>query len=327
MIIARAPLRISLGGGGTDLPSYYSKFGGFVVSAAINKHVYVFVHRRFDSKIKASYNKIELVDSPDDLQHPIIREALKLTGIPSGIEIFSMADIPANSGLGSSSSFTVALLNALHAYKRQNAPLQALAEEACTIEIDRLSEPIGKQDQYISAFGGITALDIAKNGFVEATPVPVTQTSADSLESNLLMFYTGIQRSASDVLSEQNKATMQDSAQVLESMHSIKEIGKKIHLAISSGEIDEVGRLFAAHWESKKRLSGKISTSQIDRWYEAGISSGALGGKVIGAGGGGFLLFYCNSSKEKLRQRMKQEGLQEIPFKFDYEGAKIVLNI
>lgn len=327
MIISRAPLRISLGGGGTDLPSYYSKHGGFVVSAAINKYVYVFVHRRFDRKIKASYTKLELVDSVDELQHPIMREGLRMMGISEGIEIFSMADIPANSGLGSSSAFTVALLNALHAHKRQGADMSGLAEEACKLEIGILGEPIGKQDQYISAFGGITSLDISNEGVVEAKPVPMTYAAAERLESNLTMFYTGIHRSASDVLSEQNEGNKKGAGGALESMHQIKEIGKGIYSAMCAGEVDDIGRMFARHWESKRRLSQKVSSGQIDAWYREGIAAGATGGKIIGAGGGGFLLFYCPERKEELRKRMEKNNLREVPFKFDSEGAKIVLNI
>ncbi|MEM2137550.1 MAG: hypothetical protein QW568_00495 [Candidatus Anstonellaceae archaeon] len=326
MIVARAPFRLPLGGGGTDLPSYYSKFGGSLVSVAINKYVYVIVNKNFDSGIKASYRKIENVASVEELEHPLVRECLRLAGVLGGIEIFSMADAPGNTGLGSSSAYTVALLNALYSYRRKHASPQVLADEACKIEIDILKEPIGKQDQYMAAFGGLTKLDIEKDGKVTVSSPMLSEDSFERLENNLLMFYTGYQRSASDVLSDQNEATKKDESAVVENLHRIKEIGAKICTALEDGKVDDIGPLFHQHWMAKRKLSGKVSNAAIDELYETGMRNGATGGKLIGAGGGGFIVFYCPSDKSKLRAAMKTKNAPEFQFRFDFEGSKIVFN-
>jgi len=326
MIVSRTPLRLPLGGGGTDLPSYYSKYGGSLISVAINKYVYVIVHKNFDKSIKAVYRKVEVTSNVDDIEHPIVREALKLNGITSGLEIFTMADAPGNTGLGSSSSYTVGLLNCLYALKRRHTSPQVLAEEACKIEIDTLREPIGKQDQYMAAFGGLTRMDIDREGRVNVGSPMLSQDTFEALENNLLMFYTGYQRSASDVLKDQNEATKKDEGAVVANLHKIKEIGRKIMEELEAGNADAIGPLFHQHWMSKRKLSGKISNPAIDELYEIGMKNGATGGKLIGAGGGGFIVFYCPRDKSKLRAAMKQKNAPEFQFKFDFEGSKIVFN-
>lgn len=326
MIVSRTPLRLPLGGGGTDLPSYYSKHGGSLLSVALGKYVYVVVNKNFDRSIKASYRKIEVADSPDAIEHPLVRECLRLMGVKGGIEIFSMADAPGNTGLGSSSAYCVGLLNALYTYQRRHASPQVLAEGACRIEIDVLKEPIGKQDQYMAAFGGLTKLDIEKDGKVTVTSPMLSQDTFESLESNLLMFYTGHQRSASEVLRDQDDAARKDEATVVENLHRIKEIGAKICKALEDGRVDEVGPLFHQHWMAKRKLSGKVSNPAIDELYETGMRNGATGGKLIGAGGGGFMAFYCPHDKGKLRGAMAAKNAPEFSFKFDFEGSKVVFN-
>ena len=326
MIVSRTPLRLPIGGGGTDLPSYYSKYGGSLLSVAINKYVYVIVNKNFDNQIKAVYRKVEIADSPDQIEHPIVREALKQNGITGGVEIFTMADAPGNTGLGSSSAFCVGLLNTLYAYRRSHVSPQMLAEEACRIEIDLLREPIGKQDQYMAAFGGLTKLDIDKNGKVTVSTPILSETTFEELETNLLMFYTGHQRSASDVLRDQNEATKRDESAVVENLHRIKEIGADICTALEDGRTNDVGPLFHKHWMAKKKLSGKVSNSEIDDLYDEGMRNGATGGKLIGAGGCGFIVFYCPDGKSRLRAAMKARGAPEFIFKFDFDGSKIVFN-
>ena len=328
MIITRTPFRITLGGGGTDLPSYSSKYGGFLISAAIDKYTFITVNRRrLDSLIRVSYAKTEIRDSVDAIQHPLIREALRLTEIDGGIEITSIGDIPGGSGLGSSGSFTVGLLNALHMLKRQHSSPQDIAEKACRIEIDILKEPIGKHDQYIAALGGITCLDISRTGHVSAFAAQITEDVLEEFERNILLFYTSIARKASDVLSEQSKASNEDDQRVIESLHRIKEIGWESKNALESGDLRRFGELLDVHWETKKNLSGKVSGDQIDRWYEMAKESGALGGKIMGAGGGGFFMFYCeNDFKPQLRETMVKEGLIEMRFRFDFEGSKVLVN-
>ena len=326
MIVTRTPVRIPLGGGGTDLPAYYSKHGGFLVSAAVDKHIYIMVNKRFEDTIRVSYSKTETASSIDEIEHPIVREGLRMVGIEKGIEIVSIADVPSNTGLGTSSSFTVGLLNALHIYKREDVTREVLAEEACHIEIDVLGEPIGKQDQYLAALGGVTCLDIDKQGKVSATPLSLSNDALDELESNTLLFYTGVRRKASDILSEQSESLAQEKGDANEAMHTIKEIGLAIKAALERSDLDAFGELMDAHWKAKKRLSSKITFGQVDRWYEVAQQNGAMGGKLIGAGGGGFMMFYCNGGKQKLREAMSAEGLQETRFKVDFEGSKAVVN-
>lgn len=328
MIVTRTPLRIPLGGGGTDLPSYYRRHGGFLVSAAINKYVYIIVNPRFERSLRISYSRTEIVDAVDDVQHPIVREALRLVGLESNLEIVSIADLPANSGLGSSSSFTVGLLNALHVLKGEHRSPQQLAEEAFTIEVEILKEPIGKQDQYIAAFGGVQAMDIARDGAVTVTPVPWPEHLSDDFRTRVLLVYTGIQRRASEVLGEQSKAVAVDESAAINAMHTIKAIGREVYEALMAGDLVRFGGLLHQHWDAKKRLSGKVSSGQIDQWYDLARQHGALGGKLMGAGGGGFFMFCCdNGGKMAVRRAMATAGLRELGFAIEPEGSKVVVNI
>ena len=327
MIISRAPVRISLGGGGTDLPSYYKKFGGFLVAAAIDKYIFISINRRFFSSIRLSYSETEIVDSVDQVKHRIFREALKLLGIVNQVEIVSIADVPSNCGLGSSSAFTVSLLNGLHAYKREFVSLEGLAEEACRLEIDILGEPIGKQDQYMSALGGLCSLTFEKSGRVVVEPLQLPADKLLDLENNLSLFYTGVERRASEILSSQNERTKTDDNAVISTLHRIKEIGLDSRRALELGKLDEFGELMDTHWQVKKRLSEKISNPHFDEVYETARKSGALGGKIMGAGGGGFFMFYSQNKKGRLIEALQPLGLSYTPFRFDFEGAKILVNM
>ena len=325
MIIVRSPLRISLGGGGTDLPSYYREHSGFLIAAAIDKYIYITIHQTFDQEMIIKYSKLERVKSVDDVQHPIIREALKLLDITAlNIEITSMADIPAGTGLGSSGSFTTALLKALHTYKRNLVPPEELAQQACEIEIERLGEPIGKQDQYIAAYGGLTCFRFLPNDEVEAWPLRMDTEALYNLEDNLLLFFTGYSRSASSILKEQDTKSKQSDQDMTSNLHFIKDLGKRSKDALERGDLREFGSLMNVHWEHKKQRSGNMSNPQIDEWYELACKHGALGGKLIGAGGGGFLMFYAED-KIALRHAMTQAGLKEVRFRFDFEGTKVII--
>lgn len=324
MIIVRSPLRISLGGGGTDLPSYYRKHEGFVVSAAIDKYVYIILHDAFMGEIIVKYSKFEKTESIDDIKHPIIREAAKYLGSPvKNFELASMADIPSGTGLGSSSSFTCALLKAFHTYNKTFVSPSQLAEEACHIEIDILKEPIGKQDQYISALGGINQFVFCKDDIVKSERLSISKDTLYDLEDNLLLFFTGFTRFASDILTTQDTRSKRDDPDMMENLHVVKELGYKTKTLLEDGDLDEYALLMNQHWEYKKKRSSSMSNPQIDRWYGTGLANGALGGKLIGAGGGGFLMFYTRNQK-RLRKAMAKEGLQEIRFTFDFEGTKVV---
>lgn len=326
MIITRSPLRISLGGGGTDLPSYYSLHEGFLIAAAIDKYVYLTLHETFNDELIIKYSKMEKVDHRDKVEHPIIREALKLLDINnSNIELTSMADIPAGTGLGSSGSFTTALLKLLHKYKKGIIHPRELAEQACHIEIDLLREPIGKQDQYIAAFGGITCFEFDKNGNVNAYPLQIDEETRYSLEDNLLLFFTGYSRSASSILKEQDDKSKKKDSDMIENLHFIKDIGYKSKDALEKGNLHEFGHLMDVHWQRKKERSSGMSNSNINEWYDIAMKNGALGGKLIGAGGGGFLMFY-SEDKVKLRHTMRQLGLKEVRFSFDFEGTKAIIS-
>ncbi|MBA2651674.1 MAG: galactokinase [Tatlockia sp.] len=326
MIIARSPLRISLGGGGTDLPSYYREHEGFLIAAAINKYVYVNVMRPFSKGIYLKYSELEQVSSVDEIKHKIIRETLSLLDVHNNqIEISSLADIPAGTGLGSSSSFTTALIAVLHAYNRRLIYPKELAELACHIEIDRIGEPIGKQDQYIAAYGGLTCFHFHKNDKVSASSLNVSQDTLFDLEDNLLLFFTGFSRSAASILGDQKQKTEQADEEILQNLHFIKELGFKSKEALEQGEMLRFGELMHEHWVSKKKRSKAMSSKQIDQWYELGMKNGAVGGKLVGAGGGGFLMFYA-ADRNKLRHAMRHAGLEEVRFNFDFEGTKMVLS-
>ncbi len=326
MIIARSPLRISLGGGGTDLPSYYEQHTGFLVAAAIDKYVYITIHDTFTDDLLVKYAKLERVARADQLQHPIIREAFGLLGMTGqSLELTSMADIPAGTGLGSSGSFTTALLKALHAYRKNLIHPSELADQACDIEINRLKEPIGKQDQYIAAYGGVTCFKFLPGGRVEAWPLKISEETRYNLEDNLLLFFTGYSRSASAILKEQDQKSKTDAPAMIRKLPFVKDLGLKSQQALENGDLNEFARLMDVHWQRKKQRSGNMSNAQINDWYDRAMANGAGGGKLIGAGGGGFLMFYAND-KTRLRHAMRRAGLKEVRFRFDFEGTKLLIS-
>jgi len=324
MIITRSPLRIPLGGGGTDLPSYYRKYGGFLLAAAINKYVYITIHQTFFPELIIKYSKIERAQAVDKVRHPIIREALKLVGITElNLEITSMADIPDRTGLGSSGSFTTALLKGLHAYRKNLVLPSELAAQACHIEIDRLGEPVGKQDQYVSAYGGIACFRFLADDTVQACPLRLSPETLNDLEDNLMVFFTGFYRSASSILREQDEKSKNDESEMLENLHFVRELGLKSEECLKAGKLREFADLMNLHWQHKKQRSQEMTNPQIDEWYELARANGAFGGKLIGAGGGGFLMFYTED-KTRLRHALTRAGLREVCFHFDFEGTKIL---
>jgi len=326
MIIARSPLRISLGGGGTDLPSYYREHEGFLLAAAIDKYVFVTVMRPFTPGIFLKYSNLENVRLIEEIKHPIIREVLAMgeLEVPQ-VEITTLADIPSGTGLGSSGSFTTALIKAVYAHRRKLILPQELAELACHVEIDRLQEPIGKQDQYIAAYGGLTCFTFHKDDRVTAEPLKISQETLYDLEDHLLLFFTGFSRSASGILKDQKVRTQKNDNEMLKNLHYVKELGLRSRDALEAGDCKKFGQIMHEHWEHKKKRSGGMSNPKIDEWYELGIKNGAVGGKLVGAGGGGFLMFYAGD-RQKLRLAMARAGLEEVRFRFDFEGTKIVLN-
>jgi D-glycero-alpha-D-manno-heptose-7-phosphate kinase len=326
MIIARSPLRISLGGGGTDLPSYYEQHTGFLIAAAIDKYVYITLHETFVPDLIVKYSKLERVPEAAQLEHPIIREAFGLMGISGrSLELTSMADIPAGTGLGSSGSFTTGLLKALHAYNKDLVHPAELAEQACEIEIGRLKEPIGKQDQYIAAYGGITCFKFLPGGRVEAWPLKISEETLYNLEDNLLLFFTGYSRAAGSILKEQDQKSRAADSAMIENLHFVKDLGLQSQRALETGDLREFARLMDVHWQRKKQRSGNMSNPKINEWYDQAMANGALGGKLIGAGGGGFLMFYADD-KARLRHAMRQAGLKEVRFRFDFEGTKLLIS-
>ncbi len=325
MIMTRSPLRISLGGGGTDLPSYYQEHSGFIVAAAIDKYVYLMTHRRFVPRILLKYSQMEEVERVEDNKHPLIRESLRLLAWNDlRLEISSMADIPAGTGLGSSGSFTTALLKALYIQKKQLIHPRELAEQACKIEMDILKEPVGKQDQYIAAFGGLTCFRILPNGQVDAWPLNVSEDTLYDMEDHLLLFFTGYTRSASEILKEQDTKSKKNDQSMIANLHFIKQIGRDVKDALEAGDLKRFGELMNIHWEHKKGRSSSMSNERINHWYNLAIQNGALGGKLIGAGGGGFLMFLCEE-RARVRQAMTEQGLEEVRFRFDFEGTKVVI--
>jgi len=313
-----------LGGGGTDLPSYYREHTGFVVSAAINRYVYITVTEAFRPRIILKYSKLEDVERVEEIHHPIIREALKLTEVSGPyIEIVSLSDIPAGTGMGSSGSFTTALLSALHTLKRNVVPPQELAEQACHIEIDVLGEPVGKQDQYIAAFGGITCFHFLPDDRVIAEPLKMPQEALANLEDNLLLFFTGSSRSASDILRDQDAKTRDNCKDMLENLHFTKQLGMESRDALLAGDLRQFAELMHVHWEHKKKRSPGMSNGLIDEMYERARTHGALGGKLIGAGGGGFLMLYTED-KTRLRHAMRSAGWREVRVQFDFGGTTVV---
>lgn len=327
MIVTRTPFRVTLGGGGTDLPSYYEKYGGFIFSVGLNKYMFINVNRpSSDDLIRIKYSESEMVENIGEVRHASAREALRYTGIEKNIEISSIADIPAGTGLGSSSCYTVGLLQALHTLKREYVSLTELAEEDFKIEAEVLGRPIGKQDPYLAAFGGLTVLEIGKDGKVKVRKANVSMEVADELNQNLLIFFTGVTRSADVILTEQSKSVKDEKKEVVDSMHYIKEIGYEILEAVEEGNVDDVGLKFHAHWQHKKKISTKMTNPEFDKIYEKALASGALGGKISGAGGGGFFTFYVPKNHKAFREAMRGFGLREMRYRFDFEGSKVLVD-
>jgi D-glycero-alpha-D-manno-heptose-7-phosphate kinase len=324
MIITRSPLRLSLGGGGTDLPSYYREHEGFLIAAAIDKYVYITLHQTFVTDLIIKYSSMERVSSVDDVKHPILREALKLVGIhETNLEITSMADIPTGTGLGSSGSFTTAVLKALHTYRKNITHPDELAAQACEIEINRLGEPIGKQDQYIASFGGVNCFRFLANEQVEVTPLKVSQETLNDLEDNLMLFFTGFTRSASGILKDQDTRSIQKDREMLDNLHFTKQVGLESKSALEAGDLRHFADLMHQHWERKKSRSKGMSNSLIDEWYQLSRANGALGGKLVGAGGGGFLLLYTEE-KTRLRKALLAAGMKEVRWRFDFQGTTVI---
>jgi D-glycero-alpha-D-manno-heptose-7-phosphate kinase len=320
MIITRTPLRISLGGGGTDLPPYYQECGGgFLVAAAIDRHVYIALNRNFDGDLLLKYSSTERAVTPSAVEHPLLREALLLTGVNEGVEISAMADVPAGTGLGSSGSFTVGLLRALLTHRRRPVVNRELAEAACRIEIDRIGAPVGKQDPYIAAVGGITAFEFRPDGSVGVERVKLGEEIRQALEENLLLFFTGVRRSASDELAAQGAGIELD-ASTRSSLGIVRALGFQSLEALESGDLRSFAALMTEQWREKHARSRTTLHAQVDTWIREGIESGAHGGKLVGAGGGGFLLFYAER-KDDLRAVMRGHGLEELRFNFDDEGS------
>jgi D-glycero-alpha-D-manno-heptose-7-phosphate kinase len=324
VIITRSPLRISLGGGGTDLPSYYEEFGGFVISAAIDRYVYLTLHETFCEQFILKYSEMEKVSSIGEIRHPLIREAMKLAYPDArGLEIASMSDIPSGTGLGSSGSFTTALLFALHMHQKRCLTRHELAEMACRIEIGILGDPVGKQDQYIAAYGGVNCFEFQGDGSVVAAPVRLNAETLSNLEDNLMLFFTGFSRSAARILRDQDTRSKQKDESMIENLHFVKRLGRESKAALEAGDLRGFAGIMQTHWQHKKKRSHGMSNPAIDSYYDHGMANGALGGKLIGAGGGGFLMFYAED-KTRLRRAMLEAGLREVRMRFDFEGSKVV---
>jgi len=322
VIISRTPLRISLGGGGTDVPTYYRKAGsGFLIAAAISKYVYIAVNHTFDESIFLKYSDLERVDHPEGVRHPLLREILLATGIRSGVEISSMADIPAGTGLGSSGAFAVGALNALRAYSHEITSNYELARQACDIEIERLGEPIGKQDQFIAAMGGITGFEFHADEHVEVVALDLAPRTRQSLEENLLLFYTGVRRSASDALAIEHSATTE--AELEDNLDRVKQIGLDTREVLEAGDLHAFGEMLTRQWQLKYERGPGGLHDQVDGWIRADVDAGATGGKLVGAGGGGFVLFYAEP-KAELREVMAGLGLVEVRFSIDYQGSSVI---
>jgi D-glycero-alpha-D-manno-heptose-7-phosphate kinase len=324
VLITRTPLRITLGGGGTDLPSYYTDHGGMVLSAAISKHIYISINQTFTDDYFLKYSALERVKSVEEISHPIMREVLRAHDIGPAVEIVSTADIPAGTGLGSSGAFTVGMLKAVHAVQRDHVSAADLGREACEIEIDRLGRASGKQDQYIAAFGGITRFDFQPDGTVDVTPTRISAETIHDLGEHLLMFFTGYSRDADHVLSEQKARSESGDAEMIDNLHVVKDLGMRSVAALEAGRTGEFAELMHEHWQHKKRRSSSMSNPRIDALYEVGICHGARGGKLVGAGAGGFLMFYADDAR-MLRAAMRSEGLTELRFGFDHGGSTVLV--
>lgn len=326
MIISRTPLRISLGGGGTDLPHYYETSGhGFLIAAAISQYIYIAVNRNFDSEILLKYSEVERTDSVNSVRHPLLRECLREVGLTNHIEISSMADIPAGTGLGSSGAFAVGVLKALRFAQHQSDSNLDIAKTACQIEMVRLGEPVGKQDQYASALGGLASFTFHSNGAVDYEPLVLDLNVRSQLEENLLLFYTGIRRSASDVLGDERRHTETRTVKRNDNLDRTREIGYQTRDTLLRGDLRAFGALLSQQWSLKYERQPSATHDAVNRWIQEGVQAGASGGKLVGAGGGGFLLFYAEG-KSGVKQRMLELGLVEVPFNFDYQGSTILVS-
>ena len=327
MIVSRTPFRLSLGGGGTDLPAYYEKYGGFFVAGAVNRYMHIVLNDRFEPGIRVSYSQTEIVETADAIRHPLVRETLKYMDFRDRIEIVSLADVPAATGLGSSGSFSVGLLNALHAHQKAVKTPQEVAEEACHIAMVRLREPSGKQDEYAASFGGIRSYEVDRDGKVTPAELRIAPETLDELEHGIMMFYTGIKRNAKDILGGQRSMVSSNQGGAVEKMNAIKSIGYESQKALESGDLRRFGELLDQHWELKKGVTGAMTTDGIDHWYAVARERGALGGKVVGAGGAGFHMLDCEEGRRNVRYAMAKEGLVEMKYRFDIEGSKVIYNI
>ena len=330
MIVTRTPFRITLGGGGTDLPSFYEKHGGYILAAGIDKYMYVALNVPYaDRKVRLHYTQSETVDDAKDLKHELAREALLAHNIHDGVEIASLADLPAGTGLGSSSCYLVGLLGAIRAYRQRPATFEELADEACRIELDVLKKPIGKQDQYMAAAGGLTELHIAKDGSVRVERITLPEYAVDEFTSNTHLYYTNVQRTTTDILGEQSKAMRAGPSAVEDNLLKIREIGYRIGEAIRSADFDEFGRLTHSHWLAKKELSPSVTVSAAERLYDhVREEFGVLGGKIAGAGGGGFLMLYCpGQNSHRLTKFMAEQGLARLSYRAEYDGSRVITNV
>jgi D-glycero-alpha-D-manno-heptose-7-phosphate kinase len=327
LIVSRTPFRLSLGGGGTDLPAYYKQHGGFFISGAVDKYMHIVLNDRFEPGIRLSYSKTEIVESVEQIRHPSVRESLKLLGMRDKLEIVSLADVPASTGLGSSGSFTVGLLNALYARERTVKTPEEVAEAACDIAMNRLGEPSGKQDEYTASLGGIRSYEIDARGRVTSTKLEISESTLSELEYGIMMFYTGITRSASEILGRQQAKVSESAGEAVKKMHAIKAIGQESKKALESGDLGRFGELLHEHWTVKRGITEGMSTGKVDSWYSAARKAGALGGKLVGAGGGGFLMLFCQEGREKVRAALARQGLTEMRFRFDFEGSKVIYNV
>ncbi|MGA2183338.1 MAG: galactokinase [Bryobacteraceae bacterium] len=324
MIITRTPVRISIGGGGTDLPSYYERFGGFVIAAAISQYVYVGINRMFGPGYLLKYSNLEKCATVDEIQHPILREVLRRHNGEGSIEIASLADVPAGTGLGSSGAFTVGLLRALYAHKREHVAPDDIAAEACTIEIDTLRQAVGKQDQYIAAIGGLTCFEFREDGSVRHERLNVSDDTLRDLEANLVMYFTGYVHNAADVLNDQKRRSLDGDPGMIENLHFTKQLGLSAREALEQGKTRCYAELLNEHWLHKRARSKGMTNPHIDRWYSIARENGAVGGKLVGAGGGGFLLFYAEDPV-RLRRALTAEGLSEMNFRFDHDGSRVLV--
>jgi D-glycero-alpha-D-manno-heptose-7-phosphate kinase len=324
VLITRTPLRVTLGGGGTDLPSYYNQYGGMVLSAAISKHIYISVNQTFTDDYFLKYSALERVSHVEEIAHPIVREVLRAHDIGPAVEIVSTADIPAGTGLGSSGAFTVGMLKAVHAVQRDHVSASDLGREACEIEIERLGRASGKQDQYIAAFGGVTRFDFLPDGTVDVTPTKISAETIHDLDTHLLMFFTGYSRDADQVLSEQKSKSESGDPEMIDNLHVVKDLGMRSLAALEAGQTGDFADLMHEHWQHKKQRSTSMSNPRIDHLYEVGLAHGARGGKLVGAGAGGFLMFYADDDRS-LRAAMREEGLTELRFGFDHGGSTVLV--